>query len=393
MTASTSHLPPFTRCDSAGYRARTIEGATVRATPLLFGKEHNVPRRLDVIVPVFKEAEGIGHFHEELAAVLDRIAGEWTSRVTYVLDPSPDETQQRLAQICADDPRARTLVLSRRFGHQAALIAGMEHADADAVVMLDSDLQHPPATIVDLLTAFDEGHDVVQAIRKDAESTGWAKRTTSHWFYRLLSRVGSIQLEPGSADYRLLSRRVVEVFRDQLPERNPFIRGLTTWVGFPVAYVSYTSQDRFAGQSKYSVRKLLEFALSGVTSFSKLPIRAAAGVGSVMAVLSLTYAVLAIGSRFVGSYTPPGWASLLAVTSFVGGVQLLFLGLIAEYVGQIFDEVKGRPRYLVSEVLQGDRTPIMTVADRPGRPPVAASKPAATSTPRRTDLDKEPAAP
>lgn len=321
-------------------------------------------RRLDVISPVFREAEGIADFHRELSAVLDGLAERYSSRITYVLDPSPDDTQQRLAQICAADPRARTLVLSRRFGHQAALVAGLEHSDADAVVMLDSDLQHPPATIVDLLDAFERGNDVVQAVRTDAESTGWAKRTTSRLFYRLLSRVGSIELGAGSADYRLLSRRVVDVFREQLTERNPFIRGLTTWVGFPVAYVPFTSRARQAGQSKYSVVKLLEFALSGVTSFSKVPIRAAAVIGSFMALLSLAYGVVAVTSHLVSAYAPPGWASLLAVTSFVGGVQLLFLGLIAEYVGQIFDEVKGRPRYLVADVL-GDGDPVRDVL--PGR--------------------------
>ena len=326
-----------------------------------------MPRHLDVITPVFREAEGIGQFHAELSAVLDQISPEWTARVTYVLDPSPDDTQLRLAEICATDPRARTLVLSRRFGHQAALVAGLEHSDADAVVMLDSDLQHPPETIVDLLAAFDRGNDIVQAIRTDAETTGWAKRRTSRLFYRLLSRVASIDLAPGSADYRLFSRRVVEVFRDQLPERNPFVRGLTSWVGYPTAYVAFTSRDRFAGESKYSVRRLLEFALSGVTSFSKVPIRAAAGVGAVMAMLSLSYAAFAVVAYLLGHVGVPGWASVVAVTSFVGGVQLLFLGLIAEYVGQIFDEVKGRPRFLVSDVLGLDSSavPDVDAARRP----------------------------
>ncbi len=326
-----------------------------------------VPRRLDVICPVFREAEAIGHFHAALAEVMDQLADRYDVRVTYVLDPSPDATQQRLAEICALDPRARTLVLSRRFGHQAALIAGLEHADADAVVMLDSDMQHPPHVIHDLLAEFEGGSDIVQALREDAESTGWAKRTTSALFYRLLSRLGSVELQPGSADFRLFSRRVVDVFREQLPERHPFIRGLTSWVGFRYSTVAFTSQDRVAGHSKYSLRTLLELATTGLTSFSKVPIRAAAAIGSVMALLSLAYACFAVLSHFTSRYTPPGWASLLAVTSFVGGVQLLFLGLIAEYVGQIFDEVKGRPRYLVAEVLGGDHSSTPDVVPRKER--------------------------
>jgi len=323
-----------------------------------------VQQRLDVICPVYREAEGIQAFHAELASVLDLLTDRYLCHVLYVLDPAPDETEQRLQDICSTDPRVSALVLSRRFGHQAALVAGLEHSRGDAVVMLDSDGQHPPDTILQLVAAYEGGADVVQAVRQDAPQTGWFKRRTSSGFYKLMSRVAAIDLQVGSADFRLLSRRVVDVFRDQLPERNPFIRGLTSWVGFTVAYVGFSCRDRLAGESKYSLRLLVEFAINGVTSFSKLPIRAAAVLGMVMSTLSALYALFAISAYFVQDFVPPGWTSLLAVVAFIGGLQLLFLGLIAEYVGQIFDEVKGRPRYLVARVLEQTTTAVTTgVAD------------------------------
>jgi dolichol-phosphate mannosyltransferase len=300
---------------------------------------------------VFREAEGIQEFHSELASVLDKLADRYACRVFYVMDPSPDETEARLAEICALDRRATTIVLSRRFGHQAAIVAGMDHARGDAVVMLDSDGQHPPEVILDLVEAFERGADVVQAVRRDAPRTGWFKRTTSEAFYKLMSRVAAIDLRVGSADFRLLSQRVVTVFRDQLPERNPFVRGLTSWVGFTVAYVGFTSRDRITGESKYSLRLLIEFAITGVTSFSKVPIRAAAVLGTCMSTLSALYGCIAIVAYFTQAFVAPGWTSLLAVVAFIGGLQLLFLGLIAEYVGQIFDEVKGRPRYLIARTI------------------------------------------
>lgn len=306
---------------------------------------------IDVICPVFREAEGIARFHAQLGSVLQGLGDRYTFRVLYVLDPSPDATQQRLSEICAQDDRVSVIVLSRRFGHQASLVAGLAHADGEAVVMLDSDGQHPPEVIAELLAAFEGGADVVQAVREHGASTGYLKRTTSEGFYKLMSRVAAIDLRVGSADFRLLSRRVVHVFRDQLPERNPFIRGLTSWVGFTVAYVGFISRPRLAGESKYSPRLLVEFAITGVTSFSKLPIRAAAVLGTMLSGLSALYACIAIAAYFIQDFVAPGWTSLLAVVGFVGGLQLLFLGLIAEYVGQIFDEVKGRPRYIVSEMM------------------------------------------
>lgn len=305
------------------------------------------PRTLDVVCPVFREEEGIGRFHEELAAVLDGISDRYRCRVLYVADPSPDGTEERLAEISRADPRVLVMVMSRRFGHQAALVAGLENSSADAVVMMDSDGQHPPAVILEMLAKFEEGAEIVQGVRLDSPRTGWFKRTTSHAFYRLMTRIGSIDIQGGSADFRLFSRRVVDVFANDLRERNPFIRGLASWVGFTVAYVGFTCRDRVAGESKYRLSTLVEFAITGITSFSKMPIRAAAVMGLFMSLLSSAYAVFAAASQLWNAYTPPGWASTTAAVSFVGGIQLLFLGLIAEYVGQIFDEVKGRPRYLV----------------------------------------------
>lgn len=310
-------------------------------------------QQLDVICPVFKEAQGIAAFHAELGSVLESVSERYACRVIYIVDPSTDDTEHRLREVCATDPRATTLVMSRRFGHQAALIAGLENARGDAVVMMDSDGQHPPAVILELLAEYERGADVVQAVRKDAPHTGWFKRGTSEGFYKLLSRLASIDIKVGSADFRLLSRRVVDVFRDQLTERNPFIRGLTSWVGFTVAYVGFSCRDRMAGDSKYSLRALVEFALTGITSFSKVPMRAAAVLGAAISALSAIYASIAVLAYFLNAFSAPGWTSLVAGVAFMGGLNLMFLGLIAEYVGQIFDEVKGRPRYIVDRTFGG----------------------------------------
>lgn len=305
-------------------------------------------KTVDVICPVFREEETVVLFHERLSGVLDGLSDKYTFRIRYVLDPWPDTTEAKLAMIVQSDSRAELIVMSRRFGHQAALIAGMNESDADAVIMLDSDLQHPPELIPEILMRWESGAQIVQAIRQDTTETGFFKRVTSRWFYALFLKLGGAELEAGAADYRLLSREVVDIFRDQIREHNPFLRGLVGWVGFRTDRVLFTPKQRVGGQSKYSVSTLLNFALNGMFSFSKLPLRICIIVGAIVATLSIVAGILQILIYLTGTANVPGWASLFASVSFIGGIQLFFLGVVGDYIGLIFDEVKGRPRYIVA---------------------------------------------
>jgi glycosyltransferase involved in cell wall biosynthesis len=301
----------------------------------------------DIICPAYREEEAIGRFHHRLVATLDQFSTRYQVRILYVMDPSPDRTELALRDISARDRRVRVLIMSRRFGHQAALVAGMDRCDGDAVIMLDSDLQHPPELIPTLIERWESGADIVQTIRQDGSETAAAKRFTSRLFYRMLLKLSSVELQPGAADYRLLSRRVVSVFRAQMREHNPFLRGLVSWVGFNVSFVPFVPARREHGRSKYRVSTLLNFALNGMFSFSNLPLRICIGAGFVTAGLSLLGAVVQVFFYLTGSRAVPGWASLYMIASFIGGIQIMFLGILGEYVSLIFDEVKGRPRYIV----------------------------------------------
>lgn len=303
--------------------------------------------RLDIICPVFREEAVITLFHRRLSAMLDALGPTVAARVLYVVDPGGDDTERLLEGLTRTDPRVTVIVLARRFGHQASLVAGLDHTDADAVLMMDCDLQHPPELVPRLIDEFLAGADIVQTLRTDPASTPVLKRLTSRWFYGALRRVSGLPISPGSTDFRLLSRRVARVFQYDLREQNPFLRGLTTWVGYRSVLVPFVGGERAAGHSNYTWGSLFELALRGMCSFSKAPIRVAALFGFAMSGLSVLYGVVAVVTHFLASYVPPGWTSALATASLVGGIQLFFLGVIAEYVGYIFDEVKARPRYLV----------------------------------------------
>ena len=311
-------------------------------------------QQIDVICPVFREEDGIGLFHSRLSAVLDGLSSRHTFRILYVLDPWPDQTEAKLRSICRDDQRVHVIVMSRRFGHQAALIAGIDHSCADAVMMLDSDLQHPPEIIPEMLRLWEEGAEVVQAIRQDGPETKTARRLTSRWFYNLFFNLGGGDLRAGAADFRLLSRDVAAIFRNQIQEHNPFLRGLVNWVGFQVEFIPFTPGTRQRGNSKYRPSTLTAFALNGICSFSKMPLRFCIVTGIMIAAFSMITAVLQIFLYLFGTrMAAPGWASLFVTVSFLSGIQLVFLGVVGEYISLIFDEVKNRPRYIVARKYSG----------------------------------------
>jgi dolichol-phosphate mannosyltransferase len=306
---------------------------------------------IDIICPVFEEEETIGLFHAKLSSIADELSSRYSCRIFYVVDPSRDRTEAILRDICSSDSRVELLVMSRRFGHQLALIAGMDHSRGDAIIMLDSDLQHPPELITQLVEIWKDGADVVQCVRQDGPEQK-LKRLTSLWFYRIFLRLGDVGLPVGAADYRLLSRRVVDVLRVQVREHNPFLRGLVSWVGFKIVYVPFTPVQRERGKSKYSAPDLINFALNGICSFSKVPLRFCMAAGCMLAVMSILIAMIEVAIYFYEAIDVPGWASLFAAVCLIGGIQLIFLGVVGEYVGLIFDEVKNRPRYVLDRHYQ-----------------------------------------
>ncbi|MEO6748423.1 MAG: glycosyltransferase family 2 protein [Casimicrobiaceae bacterium] len=305
------------------------------------------PRLLSIVCPVFREAETIDAFHAALLEALEPLRARYEIEILYVVDPSDDGTELRIAAIADASSKVTAIIMSRRFGHQAALLAGIEESAGDAVVMLDSDLQHPPGLIAELVRRWEEGAEIVQTLRREDPSAPWLRRTTSRLFYQLLLRIGSIDIPAGAADFRLISARVATTLRDELPERNPFLRGLFSWVGFNVCYVAYDPAPRLAGASKYRVGTLFTFALNGIFSFSKVPLRMCIAAGTALALVSFVFTLMQVVMYWMGNRMVPGWASLFGAVGIIGGIQLLFLGVIGEYLSIIFDEVKHRPRYLI----------------------------------------------
>lgn len=304
-------------------------------------------RKLTVVSPVYEEELVILAFHEELRRALAGLAG-WECSVLYVVDRGGDRSLELLRAVAAAEPRVGVLSLSSRFGQQAALLAGLDHCDADALVMLDSDLQHPPSVIPELVARHQQGFDVVYTIREDDARIPPLKRLSARAFYRLLNAISDTPVHQGAADFRLLSRPVVEVFQRQLRERTLFLRGLVNWVGFRSSAVRFRPGARAFGRTKYPLGRMLGFGLSGVVSFSRVPLRAALAVG--LGVLAAGLLALALALLQLAREQPVAdGALLLAAVGLVGGAQLVFTGVLGEYLGAVLDEVRARPHYVVEE--------------------------------------------
>lgn len=308
-------------------------------------------KRLSIVSPVFNEEGVIARFHEVLDQDLHKFSASYQTEIIYVVDAGTDRSLDILRDIARRDERVKVISLSARFGHQMSLLAGIDHATGDAIVMLDSDLQHPPSLIGKMLEAFENGFEVVFTIRKASPQTGFLKKTTSRAFYGLINRLSQIPIDESAADFRLISARVANVFRLQIRERNQFLRGLMSWVGFKRIGISFDAQDREGGRTKYSLSRLLRFGINGVISFSKSPLQAAIVVGFCFALAGLAIASESLFVYFYRGNLPSGWTTLAILISGFSGVQLIFLGIIGEYIGAIFDEVKARPHYLIEEII------------------------------------------
>jgi glycosyltransferase involved in cell wall biosynthesis len=303
------------------------------------------PPSLSVVAPVFNEAATIAAFHRRLTAVMDGL-DPTTWEVLYVDDGSTDGTRAALTKLRAADSRIGLIVLSRNFGKEIATTAGLDYASGDAVIVIDVDLQDPPEVIPALVAAWREGFDMVTAQRRRRAGEGWMKRASAHVFYRLMRHVGRVQLPRDTGDFRLISRRVVTAVR-QFREQHRFMKGLFAWVGYPTATILYDRAPRHAGAGKWGWWALWNLALEGITGFTVMPLKIATYLGLLVATLSVVYALQVVVKTMIFGNQVAGYPSLMTVVLFLGGVQLMTLGVIGEYLGRIFNETKQRPLYLV----------------------------------------------
>jgi dolichol-phosphate mannosyltransferase len=309
-------------------------------------------RQVTVVAPVYNEQEVIAAFYARTRDVLATLRDRYASRILFVVDRCTDDTMTVLRGIAARDRDVQVLALSSRFGHQMSLLAGIDHAaDADAIIMMDSDLQHPPELIPELLAEFERGSDVVFTVRRDSAEIGRARRLVGNAFYRVLGYLSSIPVQRNTADFRLISGRVARTLRDQLRERGVFLRGILSWVGFNQAAVEYTPGHRAAGRSKYSLSRMTALATAGILSFSTKPLRMGIFVGVGFALLGFAYGAITVVSHFTDPDTPSGYATIVTLLLLFSGVQLIFMGILGAYVGAIYDEVKRRPHYIVDEAI------------------------------------------
>ena len=305
---------------------------------------------LSVVVPVYNEASNIGPLCERIIPILDRVSAEW--EILFVDDGSKDDTLDRIRQETARDPRIGAVSLSRNFGKEIAIAAGLDHARGQAVVIMDADLQHPPEMIEAFVERWRAGYVMVYGQRTDRSDETRFKRNSAHLFYRLFERFGEMSLPEGAGDFRLIDRRGVEVLR-ALNERARFSKGLYAWIGFKSTGVPFAVEERHAGASKWSIRKLFRFAFDGITSFSTVPLRIWTYLGLVVSFFSIMTALYYLVRTLLYGTDLPGFPSLIVSVMFFSGIQLMSLGIIGEYVGRIFAEVKRRPLYVVAERLGG----------------------------------------
>jgi len=312
---------------------------------------------LSVVVPVYNEEQVLGAFYERATAALSTIPG-LDYELLFVDDGSSDGSYPAIEAFARADPRVAVIKFSRNFGHQIAITAGVDHARGDAVVVIDADLQDPPEVVSDMVAKWREGYDVVYAKRSRRDGEGRLKLITASAFYRVLSRLVSIKIPVDVGDFRLLSRRAADEMR-RLREKDRFVRGLVSWIGFRQTAVEYNRAERHAGDTKYPMRKMLKFALDGITSFSTVPLKLATWLGYAASGFAFLYLASVFVQKLAG-ITVDGWATIMVAVTFLGGVQLICLGILGEYIGRIFNEIKPRPMYVVEDLLNCEAPPAST---------------------------------
>ncbi|MBP2651336.1 MAG: hypothetical protein H6Q74_2161 [Firmicutes bacterium] len=313
---------------------------------------------ISIVVPVFNEEDNVAVFHQEVCTYMETL--EYDFELIFVDDGSKDSTPLILDRLAAQDGRVRALILARNFGHQIALTCGLDHATGDAVITMDGDMQHPPEMLPLLIEKWEAGYEVVQTVRINTEGVSWFKKFTSGLFYKMMNAVADVHVTEGGSDFRLLDRKVVESFR-RFREHARFIRGLIGAIGYKQIQLEFVAPKRFAGQSKFSLKKMIGFAVDGITAYSKMPLRFALYVGVLFGCVSMGLTLHVFYIKLFTNDAVPGWATVSASFLFLGGLQLIGLGVIGEYVGRIFEEVKQRPLYWLSAELR--KQPIEKVDD------------------------------
>jgi glycosyltransferase involved in cell wall biosynthesis len=299
-----------------------------------------------VVIPFFNEQECIGETYRRLKAVMD--ATEERYELVFVNDGSSDLSPAIVEQLCERDPHVRLVHFSRNFGHQIAVTAGLDNASGRAVVIIDADLQDPPEVILEMIDLWKQGFDVVYGKRLSREGETRFKKLSASAFYRLLKSLTNVDIPADTGDFRLIDRKVCDVL-NRFSERNRYMRGLVSWVGFRQTAVEYERDRRFAGETKYPLKKMVKFALDAITSFSHKPLKIASYFGFFLSAVSFVYLLIVLCQKLFTDSTVPGWTSIIAMNLFFDGILLIILGIIGEYIGRIYDESKNRPLYIVSK--------------------------------------------
>ena len=300
-----------------------------------------------IVAPIFNEIESIPELYKRVSAVMDKMGDSW--ELILVDDGCTDGSTQAILDLSENDDRVIPLIFARNFGHQIAVTAGWDHARGDAVVIIDADLQDPPEVIPELAAKWKEGYEVVYAVRAEREGESWFKKFSASVFYRLIARITEVNIPLDTGDFRLLDRKVVDVLKS-MHERHRFPRGMAAWVGFRQIGVEYNRAERFAGHTKYPFRKMLKLAMNAITSYSYFPLQISSYIGFFSAGLSIIAIPVVIILRMTGNQEFSGQATTLISVLFLGGVQLISLGILGEYIGRLYDEAKGRPLYILREI-------------------------------------------
>lgn len=308
---------------------------------------------ISIVVPLYNEELVIGEMSRRLTEVMAGTGLDY--EIVMVNDGSRDRTAELAREICAGDPRYKLVGFSRNFGHQFAITAGMDKASGAAVVVIDADLQDPPEIIPQMIARWREGYQVVYGVREKREGESWFKLTTAKLFYRVLKRLTAVEIPVDTGDFRLVDRRVLDEF-NSMRERSRFVRGMVSWIGFRQCAVTYVRHQRHAGETKYPFSKMVKFAVDGLLAFSQVPLKLASGLGLAASVVSFFFMIYGVVVKYVAPETViPGWSSTFSAILFLGGIQLICLGVLGEYIGRIYEEIKNRPLYIVAEEVNFDR--------------------------------------
>ena len=302
-------------------------------------------KKISLVVPVFNEEDNLREFYKRATAVMQ--AEPYDYNIIFVDDGSKDSSRKILSELSKSDNHVESYLLSRNYGHQMALTCGLDNADGDAVITMDGDLQHPPELLPQMLRFWEQGSEIVQTKRTDTEDATFFKKLTSCVYYKLINTLSTVEITPGGSDFRLMDRIAVDAFK-QYRERARFIRGLVNTLGFNVTVLEFIAPPRFAGHSKFSLHKMLHFALDGITAFSNLPLRWAFYIGLIFGITSILLLGHVFYVKFISNDAVPGWATMTVSVLFLGGIELVGIGILGEYIGRIFEEIKHRPLYLVS---------------------------------------------